>query len=39
MDIKKELREHFLRNYKVGDIIDLNNAAETEFFIFLSARI
>lgn len=32
MDIKKELREHFLRNYKVGDIIDLNNAAETEFF-------
>ena len=34
MDIKKELREHFLRNYKVGDIIDLNSVMEAEFFYF-----
>lgn len=34
MDIKKELREHLLRNYKVGDIIDLNSVMEAEFFYF-----
>lgn len=28
------MREHFLRNYKVGDIIDLNSAIEAEFFYF-----
>lgn len=34
MNIKKELREHFLRNYKVGDIINLNSVMEAEFFYF-----
>lgn len=34
MDIKKELREHFLRNYKVGNIIDLYSISKEEFFIF-----
>lgn len=34
MDIKKELREHLLRNYKIGDIIDLVSISKEEFFIF-----